>query len=364
MSRMKLLSLFLIVLTASPLALITSGAARAQTVTIVGTQHLRGLETAPTQEQYDHTISALSAFAPTQVCVERMGGARIQALAQDPMRNAMTFNPDTHGRPLSNIIIPLGVEMQARLGALPADARDEARRLADQWDEIDQNDRLRLIALQIAGYAFHSAVLNWTYLEPEAQEAAAEGLLMPAIDVLDEMAASSHEVYALAVPIARRAGLHELCTADSLEYETAGMQAAIKFGGQAILERPDVSALLEDYVETMTSKWQPGSGAAALTRMLAYMNSDDFAAFDLENQWELLRRSDNEAGAFQRRLMFWHARTAQISSELYRALAQGPDERVLFIVGAAHRPFNEAEMRAQPWLTVEPASQLLNQAMD
>ena len=364
MSRIFLLSVFLFALMAAPLALITSEAAVAQTVTIVGTQHLRGLETSPTQEQYDHTISALSAYAPTQVCVERMGGARIQALAQDPMRNAMTFNPETHGRPLSNIIIPMGVEMQARLGVLPADARDDASRLASQWDEIAQNDRLRLIALQIAGYEFHSAVLNWTYLEPEAQTAAAEGLLTPAIEVLDEMAASNHEVYALAVPIARRAGLHELCTADSLEYETAGMQAATKFGGQAILERPEVSAYLENYMETMKSKWQPDSGVAALTQMLAYMNSDDFAAFDLENQWELLRRSDNEQAAFQRRLMFWHARTAQISSELYRALAQGPDERVLFIVGAAHRPFNEAEMRAQPWLSVEPASRLLNQAIE
>ncbi len=67
----------------------------------------------------------------------------------------------------------------------------------------------------------------------------------------------------------------------------------------------------------------------------------------------------NEAGAFRRRLMHWHARTAQVSSELFRALAKGPEERVMLIIGAAHRPFNEAEMRAQPWLAVEPASALL-----
>lgn len=355
---------WLVVLAAGLLPLIISGTAAGQTVTIVGTQHLRGLETPPTGQQYDHTIDALSVFAPTQVCVERMSGARIQGLAEDPMRNAMTLNPETHGRPLSDTIIPLGVEMQARLGVLPADAREEASHLAAAWDEIGRKDRLRLIALQIAGYELHSAVLNWTYLQPKARAVAAEGVLMPAVEALDKLAASNHEVYALAVPIARRAGLHELCAADSLEYETAGMQAALKHGGEAILQSPDVRVRFENYTQTLKRKWHPESGRAALTEMLAYMNSDEFADFDLENQWELLRRTDNEQGAFQRRLMFWHARTAQISSELYRALAQGPEERVLLIIGAAHRPFNEAEMRAQPWLTVAPASALLNEALE
>ena len=333
--------------------------AAAQTVTIVGTQHLRGLDTPPTPEQYEHAIDALSVFAPTQVCVERISGARIQQLASDPMRNAVTLNPETHGRPLGTLIVPLGVQMQARMAVLPADARDEARRLADRWDDIDADTRLRLIGLQIAGYEFHSAVLNWSYLPQSVRDAASSGLLEPVADALEDMLNLDHEAYALAVPIARRAGLHELCTADSLVDETAGMDAAMAFGGGDILTGPDVLPELDAYRAQMASVWQPDSGPGALTRMLAYMNSDAFAEYDLENQWELLRRFDNGAGAFHRRLMYWHARTAQISSELYRALAQGPEERVLLIIGAAHRPFNEAEMRAQPWLSVEPASALL-----
>jgi len=45
--------------------------------------------------------------------------------------------------------------------------------------------------------------------------------------------------------------------------------------------------------------------------------------------------------------------------ELFRALAQGPEERVLFILGAAHRPFTEAALRAQPWIDVKPVKTLL-----
>lgn len=333
----------------------------AQTVTIVGTQHLRGLDVAPTSEQYAHTIDALSAFKPTQVCIERMGGLRLQTLAADPMRNAMALSPETHRRPLGTVIIPLGVDMQTRLAVLPADARETAKDLAARWDTINEDERLRLIALQIAGYEFHSAVLNWSYLNKKARAAAAQGVLEPAAEALNEMLSLDDEAYALGVPIARRAGLHMLCTADALEYEAAGMQAAIDYGGGQLLDSPVVKGRLEEYVTQMSAVWRPESGAGALTNMLAYMNSEEFAEFDRENQWEMMRDVDNESGAFHRRLMYWHARTAMISSELYRALAQGPQERVILIIGAAHRSFNEAEMRTQPWLTVEPASALLGE---
>lgn len=93
--------------------------------------------------------------------------------------------------------------------------------------------------------------------------------------------------------------------------------------------------------------------------MLRFFNSDAFAEQDRRLQWETLRVLDNEAGAFHRRLMYWHARTAEISAELYRALAQGPEERVMLIIGSAHRPFSESELRSQPWIEVLPAKTLL-----
>lgn len=333
----------------------------AQTVTIVGTQHLRGLDTPPTPEQYEHTLNTLSVFAPTQVCIERMSGERLQVMAADPMRNAMALSPQTHSRPLGTMIIPQGVRMQARIGVLPADAREQADELAAQWDSLSDEDRLRLIALQVAGYEFHSAVLNWSYLDDAARQAASESFLEPVIEDLNALMSLDDEAYALAVPLARRAGLHQLCTADDLAYEAAGMTAALDRGGQALLEQPEVAGILESYQAHMESFWRPDAGPEALTQMLAYMNSDAFARFDREIQWETLRTYDNDQGAFQRRLMYWHARTAQISSELYRALAQGEEERVLLIIGAAHRPFNEAEMRTQPWLSVEPASSLVGE---
>ncbi len=84
--------------------------------------------------------------------------------------------------------------------------------------------------------------------------------------------------------------------------------------------------------------------------MLRFFNGDEFTELDRRLQWETLVEFDNEAGAFRRRLMYWHARTAEISAELFRALAKGAEEQIMFIVGAAHRPCTEADLRAQPWV--------------
>ena len=331
----------------------------AQTVTIIGTPHLTGLEVAPSAEQRSRVIDALAAFEPSQVCVERMGGALIEKQMADAGVHGMTLQPETHGRHLADRIIPAGIRMQAELEIRPRDARAEASRLASSSDRLDNATRIRIIALQIAGFEFHSAVLNWTYFDKERRRQAEELLPPDIVQALDTAAESVHEVYSLAVPLARRFGLRALCTADVLADESTGMRTALKHGGQAILELPEVKERIDEYNERMDSAWQPEQGPAALLSLLRFTNSDDFALMDRRLQWETLREFDNEQGAFRRRLMYWHARTAEISAELHRALAQGPEERVMLIIGAAHRPFSEADMRAQPWVKVLPAASLL-----
>jgi hypothetical protein len=264
-----------------------------------------------------------------------------------------------HGRNIATNILPAGIEMQMMLEISPADARDEAQELVNRWDQLDLEDQIRAIALQIAGYEFHSAVLNWSYLNESEKEKAGELLSSNIFDALDTMQISVHEVYSLAIPLARKMGLHELCTADSLEDETRGMQTAMKHDGMAILDNPDVEARTDELLEWFRQAWLPEPGPGGLTATLRLYNSEEFAELDRNLQWETLRMFDNEAGAFSRRLMYWHARTAVISAELFRALARGPEERVLFIVGSAHRAFTEADLRAQPWVEVIPAEQLL-----
>lgn len=335
--------------------------AAGQTITVVGTAHLTGLEHPPNAEQLAHTVEALSGFDPTQVCVERMSGERIEVLMADSARNAMTLLPETAGRPIATIIVPTGVEMQAMLERGPATAREDAKLLVARWDDLDAAERLRVIGLQLAGYEFHSAVLNWSYLNEAEKNAAVDKFGAHIAERLEEAFHSVLEVHSLGMALARKAGLHQLCSADSQEDETRGILAARKYGGEALLESPGVRARFDPLLERLAQEWQPESGPQALTSMLRFYNSDEFTEIDRRLQWETLRELDNESGAFQRRLMYWHARTAEISAELFRALAKGREERVIFIVGAAHRPFTEADLRAQPWVEVKSASVLLEE---
>ena len=235
-----------------------------QTITVLGTAHLTGLEPAPNAEQLAHTVAVLSGFEPTQVCVERMSGERIEVLMADPERNAMTLRPETASRPLATIIVPTGVEMQAMLERRPADARDDAKRLVARWDDLDTAQRLRLIGLQLAGYEFHSAVLNWSYLDDAERSEAIAKFGAHIAKRLDEALHSILEVYSLGVPLARKAGLHQLCSADSQEDETRGMQVARAYGGEALLESAEVRARIDPLLE----HWRRRGSRRAVTRPL------------------------------------------------------------------------------------------------
>lgn len=340
---------------------LSAGPGTAQTVTVVGTPHLTELDHPPSLEQLAHAVEVLSTFRPTQVCVERMSGERIEVLVADPGRYGLTLQPRLHGRPLASAIVPIGVEMQVMLERRPADARAEARELVGRWDELDARGRLRAVGLQLAGFEFHSAALNWSYLNERDRREGGELFGSRIVEALEKSLASVHEVYSVGIPLAREAGLHELCTVDSLEDEARGMMAAIEHGGQAIIDDLKVQARIEELLARGAEAWRFEEGPEAMVAMLRFFNSDEFAELDRRLQWETLREFDNEAGAFHRRLMYWHARTAEISAELFRALARGPEERVLFIVGAAHRPFTEADLGAQPWFEVMSAKTLLGE---
>jgi hypothetical protein len=298
-------------------------------------------------------VDALATFKPTQVCVELMSGERIEGLSASPERYGGLLQTVARGT------VVVGGAQQRILGIRPAEARKSAEDLVRRWNELGTGDHARLIALQLAGYEFPSAALNWSYLDDTEREKASGILGRDAVEELDRALATGNEAYALALPLARKTGLHLLCTADSLEDESRGIAAAREHGSSALFTQPAFRTRIGELVGRMNAAWRPADGPAALTDLLRFYNSREFAELDRKLQWETMHESDNEAGALTRRLMFWHARTAELSAELFRALGQGPKERVLFIVGASHRPFAEASLRAQPWLEVVPAESWL-----
>ncbi len=331
------------------LALLASAASPAAEVVVVGTAHLAMLQPAPDAAQREAVVRRLAGYAPTRVCIEAIPGERVEAFLADPAR---------HGELLSTFAmdaVRLAGEQQARLGLEGRQARAEAGRLA-AMPALDEAQQVRLVSLQLAGHEPWSAALNWSRLSPAQREAAQARIGRVAAGRLDALAASENEIASLALPLARSLGQRELCAVDPFVDELGVNALADEL--MPLLADPSVGRGLEDFNAQQASHWDATS-PDGLLGLLAWMNSESFARADLAAEWAVFDRGvGHDAG--KRRLMLWHARNAEITAYLARELARADGERVLLLVGGAHRPFLQASLGALPWVEVRDAQALLS----
>ncbi len=335
-------------LLASCLALVP-GQLRAQEVMVLGTPHLGGLSPAPSDAQVEALLEALGGFAPTQVCVEAMDGRLIEELAREPDRYGTLLRGFAPG------VVELAAGQQLRLGITSAAARSELAGDGETHADDAPARALRTIGLHLAAHDLPSAVLAWSRLDADTRRSAPAALGEEASRVLEARATSAGEVWRVAVPLARRLGHERICAVDSFVDELAVLDLVGELA--PILADPGVLEALDAFNAGLDARWEELSAApGGFRELLHWFSGDAFSQADRASQWDVFTALP---GAGHQRLMLWHARNAHIASGLFRALARSPDERVLFLVGAAHRPFVEELLRSQRWVTVVPAAAFL-----
>jgi len=319
-------------------------------VMVVGTPHLATLRPEPGPERLREVVERLASWAPTVVCIEAIPGDRVRQLAGDPAawgELLSTFAVDA---------IRLAPEQQARLSVDGATALRLARELEARPGSLTDAERVRLVGLQLAGHEPWSALLGWTVLTDEERAAAAKSLGRAAVERLGALASSRNEIVSLAVPLAARLGHRRLCMADVFVDEVAVQ--TLEEDLVPLFRDPGVAKGLEAFEAAKAARWKPEE-KDGLVRLVAWMSASDYAEADRRTQWDLFARAGVPNRAGERRLALWHARNAEIAAHVYRA-ASGPDgARTLLLIGAAHRPFLEAALRAQPWIDVVPAERAL-----
>ncbi len=318
-------------------------------VMVVGTPHLSALRPEPGPERLRELVERLASWAPTVVCVEAIPGDRVRQLAG---------NPAAWGELLSTFALDavrLAPEQQARLSVDGATALRLARELETR-PSLTESERVRLIGLQLAGHEPWSAVLGWTGLAEAERTAAAKALGRAAAERLAALASSRNEIASLAIPLAARLGHRRLCMADVFVDEVAVQ--TLEEDLAPLLRDPAVTKGLEAFEAASAERWRPGE-QDGLVRLVGWTSSPEYAEADRRSQWDLFARGGAPNRAGERRLALWHARNAEIAAHVYRAVA-GPDgARTLLVIGASHRPFVEAALRAQPWIDVVPAVRAL-----
>lgn len=317
----------------------------AQEIAVLGVPHLSGLQPLAGPEQTDRVVERLATFRPTAVCVEAIAGTRVEEFMQRPARFGEV------ARTFAGPALALAQPAQARTALTATAALEQAERLREK--PLDDAARRRLIDLYLAGYQPWSAALLWSSLPAAARD----GIDNAAADALDRLLASDNEIARIAIPLARRQGLTGLCHADTFEDEIDVAALAPALG--PLMSDPAVARGLDRLNAEQARQWR-AQDPDGLLALLAWMQGSAFETLDRSAQWDIFHQGSHGHGAGNRRLALWHARNAVISTYLFRAAAQPDGARVLFIVGASHRPFVERALRAQPWLRVTGAGDLLD----
>ncbi|MFZ2491021.1 MAG: DUF5694 domain-containing protein [Thermoanaerobaculia bacterium] len=308
-------------------------------ILVLGTPHLAAMKNPPGPAALAPLIAALETFEPDVIGVERIAPHILLAMQQRSSFMAEVA-AQFGGRYLDN-----GRAMQAALGTSAAEAAARVASALHTDHELDEAERLRLVADMLAAYDYSSAVLQWSYVPEAARHSEAAARVVPA-DVaasLDESLRSPNEVYSIAVTLARRRGLQQIAAID--DQSDAAIVAEILELHSGELEKienhPETKALRQSPARKRSdAAYESGlASAEGLLRFYRFINSAEATDADVAGQWGRYFRTKLPSGVDRSRVAQWEVRNLLIAAHVREASALKPGGRVLVLIGSAHKPF-------------------------
>lgn len=301
-------------------------------VLVLGTPHLADLDPFD-PKLVAPLIDVLVRFQPTIICVEAMPGedlARMEEAGGQRAEIAAMFAATP---------MKLGRELRMEKAITTAAA---SRRVHDALGAgaMTPEERAALVVNLMAAYEFPSAVLQWSLVDLDFRRDTS--LVPPAVKAwLDSRLASANEIYSVAVPLARRLGLQTLAPVDSQD------------GAAKLLTLPDaqVEELFGHPLQKKVAKAPVYARTAAMKAaaleqgdLLPYylhLNSEAWLAGDIDAQWSWYWQSKLPSGADRLRYSLWELRNIEIATAVAQQTASVRNERVLLLIGSAHKRFVE-----------------------
>jgi hypothetical protein len=301
-------------------------------VLVLGTVHLAQLEKRPGPESLARLRAHLAKFRPSAICVEHLPAhdlAEMDALGGKYREVAEMFAKDD---------LAIGKLVRRRLGC----SRVEPARRADEHlldsSKLTPETRVRLVADLLAAYDAPTALLQWSYVSPAVR---ARTDLLPARvrRFLDDRLASPNETSTLAVPLARELGLARLISVDS-QWDGARLIKEPERLVEEAFSHPLRKAIAtEDVYADQRRRTEAAVGAGDLLPVYLHINSPAYAAKDVMAQWAPWLRMRLASGLDRTRYGNWEARNLHIAANLGDATTPPGSQRVLVVIGVAHKPF-------------------------
>lgn len=308
---------------------------------ILGSPHLlQELDSDFDPEWLDNVRKVLKDFGPEVVAIEVFRPEDIRTKRHlDDRRDDWNLILDM----FASRAIEAAEIVREELGLDWGNARRQQLALLEkaQAGKLATKKRQQLVINSLAAYDFHTALVQWAHLEPEARESI-EGLNEKVSERLDHALTSRNESIQLGVQLAVELGLQRVHPID--DQLSLGIQSLEEHRqmGEILSElgvQKKVKSLYEEDRATPMAEFRKKNDLLPLYR---HLNSTTYAQFDIETQWAAFfdERMDEEMG--RTRMARREVRDLSIAANVRQASARYPGKNVLVVIGASHRPFLES----------------------
>jgi hypothetical protein len=321
-------------------------------ILVLATPHLSGTPKGWEEANLAPLLDRLAAFRPAAIMIETLSGESIDALQR--YRTTYPKSATTYaGHTIAvTAMASVGVDMD-----MPQAEAEVRRVLADWSAEPTAAQRRSLAALFAASGDPHSALVQWWRLAP-AERIAEDGVTSRLMNAFNEYDARQNENHQIAARLAARLGLERVYATDDHAADDVGapfwkdFEAMYEAGWGAEIMANEAFIPLREAAQNLNTPDQ----LMATYRML---NSDATGRTDADGQWLSLmtRATPNHVG--RARVAFWEARNLRQIAHIREVSARYPGQRLLVIVGSAHKPWFDAYLRMMSDVDVVDAMQVL-----
>ena len=304
-------------------------------VLVLGTEHLQVLGDEFKPDLLNSLLDELQKFAPDVIAVESLPSDQIKRLVDSAGPSAQQLLAAFVGNTVRH-----GKEAQAVLGL----TYDEAAALADSTPKSSETaspEARRLLVLRLlAAYDHPSSLLQWSYLSAE-DRVADDAVSREIAEYLNKGLKRSNEIVSIGVALARRLNRHRIASIDDHIDDEVGLATGLNESLMPELQETEVFAeLLNSPYFTDAQRRLPDAAATGdLLSLYLKINSPEHLNKDVEAQWHLFYRTHLESRLDRARAALWEARNLNIASNIRQATAFHSGEKILIVIGTAHKPF-------------------------
>jgi hypothetical protein len=301
-------------------------------------------------------MTALEAFAPQAIAVERLPGREIAAMERWGGRYKKYVQKEYFG----GAFLHHGHLVRKQAGWTWSEANQRADSLLtvarSDSETFSTENRLALIRSLTAAYRLPSAFLQWKYLSPEKRSTQS---VLPdtTAEDLTERLDTANETYTIGANLAQERGLQRLYPMDYQAQRIPKSEIAPLYN--TVMDSVGKKLMSAPMVKRTFALQKSGLKSGSLLPMYRYMNTAKWSHERVDLHWkELLRRSTPE-DVGQAGVALYETRNLEMVGEIQRMVSQHPGERVLVVVGGSHKPFFDAYLRQMMGVKVVDAETVL-----